>query len=180
MILDLGCGGNLHEGAVGVDIVGRPATAADIVCNLGFERIPVEDNSVDTIIIHHFIEHIPGEVWYQESGKWQRHLPLVYLFNDIYRVLRHMGIIQVRVPIYPHIQSFQDPTHVPPFWTIETPYYFSGDYFSFRNVYGHTSRYYLRKKELGGAGGWWLDFELVAIKNLPEDFPFLLKYEGVE
>lgn len=175
MILDLGCGGNLHKDAVGIDIVGKPHTAADIVCNLGFEPIPVDDDSVDVCISHHFIEHIPMAIW--NSGV--RSLPMVYLFNEIYRVLKDGGLFQVTVPIAvhgsePHQQAFQDPTHVS-FWVPETVRYFSGDYYGFHNVYGHTSRFEMTVVNLFNR--WYMIFELRAIKNLPENYPYLLTYD---
>lgn len=178
MILDLGCGGHLHDGAIGVDIVLQPKTAATVKCYLGFERIPFEDGSVDQCISHHFIEHIPGVVTYREDGEWVKYQPLVYLFNEIFRVLRHNGSFLCRVPIYPYIQAFQDPTHIS-FWTIETPYYFSGDYYSFHDVYGHTSRFEMLWKQQNGENGWWLDFEFRAIKTLPNNYPFQLKYGDI-
>lgn len=199
MILDLGCGGNLHEGAVGIDITPN-GTAASIICNLGFEPIPLDDNVAEVCISHHFIEHVPMAVWkvvdkitLQEAPEyrapykghmervtecfWERYLPMVYLFNEIYRVLKHDGRFKVTVPLvvngnFSHQQGFQDPTHVS-FWTPETVRYFSGDFYGFHEVYGHTSRFELVGMELRD---WFMRFELRAIKDLPVDHPYLLKY----
>jgi predicted SAM-dependent methyltransferase len=195
VILDLGCGGRLEtEDAVGVDIVGPPNTRASIICNLGFEDIPVDDNSCELVVSHHFIEHLPFAVWYREEipeiysqekglytasrSLWKRHLPVVQVFNEVYRVLDVGGIFKVTVPLvvnggFAQQPGFQDITHVS-FWTPETVRYLSGDYYSFHNVYGHTSRFELTKFELEG---WFMRFELTARKDLPQDYPYLLKYE---
>lgn len=200
MILDLGCGGNLHPGATGVDITPN-GTAASIICNLGFEPIPVESDSVEKCISHHFIEHVPFAVWYREqaidfvpapeyrapyegyrekvsSWLWKRYLPMVYLFNEVYRVLHNRGTFYVTVPLVinghiPHQQGFQDITHVS-FWTPETVRYFSGDYYAWHDVYGHTSRFLLDWVDL--SPGWFMRFQMTAIKDLPSDHPYLLNY----
>lgn len=203
MILDLGCGGRLEsEDAIGVDLVPPPNSRASIICNLGFEPIPVDDNSCELVVSHHFIEHLPFATFYREyteeividekgeffdkahMGKkwvWKRYMPTVYLFNEVYRVLKDRGIFKVTVPLvingpFPQQAGFQDPTHVS-FWTPETVRYFSGDYYSFHNVYSHTSRFMLTKFEVQI---WFMRFELTAIKDLPEDHPYLLEYEGVK
>lgn len=179
MILDLGCGGIVHEGGIGVDLVGPPNTAASIICNLGFEPIPVDNDSCDVIISHHFIEHLPFTVFEKVNGSWKRYLPVVALFNDVYRVLKHGGVFKVTVPVASdmthriHQQSFQDPTHCS-FWVHETPRYFSGDYYGFHEVYGHTSRFELIKHVIDL--DWYMYFELRAIKSLKNDYPFVLKY----
>lgn len=182
-IYDLGCGGNLHEGAIGIDIVGKPATRADIVCNLGFEDIPAKDNSADRVIAHHFIEHVPFAVWQPprtRSGKWERLLPMVHLFNEVYRILKHNGVFEITVPIAVNPlngqavqQMWQDPTHVSE-WTPESIRYWSGDYYGFHNVYGHTSRFELVK--IDAHQGWVMNVLLRAVKNLPDDYPFMLEY----
>lgn len=179
MILDLGCGGRLEtEDAIGIDIVGPPNTRASIICNLGFEPIPLDDNMCELVVSHHFIEHLPFVVPYREDGVWKRHTPVIYLFNEVYRVLMDRGVFKVTVPLVingPFAQQagFQDPTHLS-FWTPETVRYFSGDYYSFHHVYGHTSRFQLTKQET--SFGWFMRFELTAIKDLPEDYPYLLEY----
>jgi hypothetical protein len=185
VILDLGCGGKLHGNAVGIDNVGPPNSLATYVCNLGFDSIPLPDNSCEAVLSNHFIEHIPFEVWYQNgvwkenSGPvWKRYLPLVQLLNEVYRVLRNRGLFKIIVPIvtsgydgYVNMQMFQDLSHVS-FWTPETSNYISGDYYSFHGVYGHTSRFEKFNLSFRGTRNWMMELDLLAVKDVPEDTPF--------
>ena len=34
----------------------------DISCNLGYDKIPIEDNWADYVLAHDFVEHIPFEI----------------------------------------------------------------------------------------------------------------------
>lgn len=209
MIVDLGCGG-AKRGDIGIDIAPPPATHADIVCNLGFDPIPLDDNFADKVVAHHFIEHIPDAVYYPESfrkfveqveryrdenpddilrnnyiweTKWHTHRPHVFLFNEVWRILKNRGIFYIQVPIVTtngqqlNVQAFQDPQHVS-FWVPERFRYFSGDYYGFHDIYGHTSRFQMTRIETGCGHGWpWcLEVELVAIKDLVEDTPYQLNY----
>ena len=169
MILDLGCGGRLEsEDAIGIDLVAPPNSRASIICNLGFEPIPFDDDSCELVVAHHFIEHLPFVLWYREDGKWIKDTPVIYLFNDVYRVLKSGGIFKVTVPMtmdmfnQGHGQGLQDPTHVG-FWVPETVNYFSGDYYGFHEVYHHKTRFELISREMLE---WYMCFQLKARKDL--------------
>lgn len=194
MIVDLGCGG-CKRGDIGVDIVGPPATHADIVCNLGFEAIPLDDNFADKVVAHHFVEHIPDAVYVtlpEEAipgtnlvlkKRWRTHRPHIFLFDEVYRILKNRGIFYVQVPIVTDgtgrvfQQAFQDPQHVS-FWTPERVRYFSGDYYGHHDTYEHKSRFQMKSIGMGCSHGWsWcMEFELIAIKDVPEDTPYQLEY----
>lgn len=191
MIVDLGCG-NAKRGDIGIDIEGPPNTSADIVCNLGFEAIPLEDNFADKVVAHHFVEHIPDVVYERQvfeapitdmnNGPWKVYRPHIFLFNEVYRILKNRGIFYIQVPIVTDglgrifQQAFQDPEHVS-FWTPERFRYFSGDYYGFHRE-RHTSRFELVSISTGCGHGWpWCcEAELMAIKDVPEDHPYLLNY----
>lgn len=180
MIVDFGCGGT-KRGDVGVDIKAPPASHADVVCNLGFEDVPLEDNSFDEVIMHHFIEHVPMAVWFRnQDGQVERLLPVIRVFNEAYRILKHNGLVTVDVPLYPSRAVWQDPTHVS-CWTTESVRYFSGDYYGFHEIYGHTSRFVFDEKmglELK-AGGGIMKFQLRARKDLLPDAPYELHYKDL-
>jgi len=65
MIVDLGCG-NTKRGQVGIDMTDQ-ATCADIICHLGFEPIPLPDNSAQRVLAHDSLAHVPFCVW--ENGR---------------------------------------------------------------------------------------------------------------
>ena len=182
--VDLGCGNNKQPRnppvgmeVVGIDIMPPPVSAADYVCNLGFERIPLPDDFADQVTAFHFIEHVPFCAWFtkdDEAHSKFRVKPMIYLFNEIWRILKHGGIFHIEVPLYPSVPAFQDPTHVS-FWTTETFNYFSGDYYGFHELYEHTSRF--EKKSIQVRDAWLGIIDLQAIKNLSPDAPYELVYE---
>lgn len=203
-IVDLGCGNAKYQGKPGDEVIGIDSSAdthADLICNLGFERIPLEDSSMDVAYAHHFLEHVPESVWYPttihpreydvrftekrgesiiswvEGPNWKEFKPLIFLFNEIYRVLKHEGVLIARLPMAGTEPSFQDPTHRT-FWVGEKLNYFSGDYYGFRHL-GHTSRFAKRLVERDRYM-WEIHFELVAVKDRTEDEPYLLEYEGID
>ncbi|MDQ6965213.1 MAG: class I SAM-dependent methyltransferase [Mariprofundales bacterium] len=93
-ILDVGCGPNRAEGAVGLDH--HPASDADVLADFGKEAFPFIDNSFDRVICSHVIEHM------REPVK---------LMEEIWRVLKVDGIVEVKTPHYTHWTSWGDPTH---------------------------------------------------------------------
>lgn len=184
MIVDLGCG-NAKRGDIGIDRKGPPVTQADIVCNLGYEPIPLEDNFADRVVAYHFVEHLPEGVDFlnQKTKKWETFYPVVNLFNEAYRILKNRGIFYIQVPTVTsrlgqvNVQAFQDPTHRS-YWTLDRLNYFSGDYFLHHDTIGHASRFQLKSVEFGCENNWiWcMEAELIAIKDVPEDTPYQLSY----
>jgi len=77
--LNLGAGKTFIPGFVNIDIHER----ADISLDLGAEKLPFSDNSVETIVSHHTLEHVPD-----------------YLFalKEIHRVLVHDGVLLLSLP----------------------------------------------------------------------------------
>lgn len=106
--IDLGCGSRKKDGTIGVDIY--RAEGVDIVCNLN-KGLPFQDNSVDRICADYFLEHVDN---------------LIFMFQEMYRILVDGGIVEALVPYYSSINAFKDPTHKN-FFTEETFKYFSRD-----------------------------------------------------
>jgi SAM-dependent methyltransferase len=113
--VDLGCG-TLKKGRIGIDRF--PAPGVNVVMN--FEtmevkaiprtpgddanmpgpmrrQLPFEDNSIESVISHHLLEHIgPGFI------------PLV---DEVYRVLQPGGIFYAITPLFPSRTAVEDPDH---------------------------------------------------------------------
>jgi SAM-dependent methyltransferase len=53
---------------------------------------------------------------------------LIPLMNELHRVLKKNGLFQIRTPLYPHPQAFQDPTHVRCFTGETFKYFHSPDF----------------------------------------------------
>lgn len=91
--LDIACGKNKKPGFTGVDIW----EGADIVCNLEQFPWPFEDDSVDEIFCHHYIEHTPD---------------LISFVNELYRIMKVGAKAELIAPYYSSIRAWQDPTHL--------------------------------------------------------------------
>lgn len=145
--LDLGFG-NVLRGDVGLDssqvAVDNALERGSIVyrVTLGFQRFPLADNKFDKVVAAHSLEHIPG-VFYEKTPSGTSaimHYPLVQVFNEVYRVLKHNGEFEIWVPSANSDGFKSDPTHQSS-WTLNTINYFSGDYFHFHDLHGHTSNF---------------------------------------
>ena len=93
-ILDVGCGANKTEGAVGLD--NNPRTAADVIHDLGELPYPFPDNEFDLVVSNHVVEHVPD---------------VMAFITELYRVTRHGGRIRLLTPHYTNPDWANDPTH---------------------------------------------------------------------
>ena len=102
--IDLGCGKNKQKDFIGVDQY--EMEGVDVVMDIGSDRWPWEDNSVDEAFSSHFIEHLTNF-----EGKWQR----VHFFNELYRVLKPGAKCTLIFPHWASTRFYGDPTHREPF-----------------------------------------------------------------
>lgn len=110
--LDIGCGDNKKAPYfTGIDI--DKYEGVDIIQDLRFTPLPFEDNSVDGVYASHFLEHLT----FDEN---------LYLFNEIYRVLKPDKIFEVIVPHGFSYAGMVDLSHKT-FWTEDTFGYFTPD-----------------------------------------------------
>lgn len=93
MLLDLGSAHNPAPGYTTTDLEGNVDLPGDIFEVLG----SLPDNSVGVIRAVDFLEHIPDKI---------------RLFNEMYRVLAHGGMLLSLTPSTDGRGAFQDPTHV--------------------------------------------------------------------
>ncbi|MHB8360883.1 MAG: glycosyltransferase [Thermoplasmataceae archaeon] len=80
--LNLGCGEKPITGFINIDV--RSVPGVDLVCDV-FNKLPFDDNSVETIVSNHILEHIN----YNRTSK---------VLEEWYRVLDFGGEIRIRVP----------------------------------------------------------------------------------
>lgn len=92
MKLNLGCSDRHLPDCVNVDL----APPADVIADLS-QRWPWDDQTVDVIIAHDIIEHLPDKI---------------HTMNEAWRVLRPGGQLKIVVPTTGGAGAFQDPTHV--------------------------------------------------------------------
>ncbi|MDX6224880.1 MAG: hypothetical protein QOE64_1256 [Frankiales bacterium] len=92
--LDMGAAHNKPPGYLGVDIYEGPDV--DIVADVT-GGIPLPDSSVGVVRAVDFLEHVPDKI---------------AMFNELYRVLAHGGILLSLTPSTDGRGAWQDPTHV--------------------------------------------------------------------
>lgn len=132
MKLDLGSGYRKPEGFVTLDI--REKCNPDIVCNLE-EGLPFKDNSIEYIRAHDILEHV-------EIGK------TIFVMEEIYRVLKPMGILDIAVPSTEGNGAFCDPTHRS-FWNRVSFRYYMDD--------AHRCLYDIKAKFAGNINNYLAD-----------------------
>jgi SAM-dependent methyltransferase len=93
-ILDVGCGANKTEGAIGLD--NNPRTAADVIHDLGDLPYPFPDNEFDLVVSNHVVEHVPD---------------IMAFIGELHRVTRPGGRIKLITPHYTNPDWPNDPTH---------------------------------------------------------------------
>lgn len=81
--VDIGCGLKKPEGFIGIDV--RDFPGVDYVMNVGKEKLPFKDNSVDVITSIHVFEH-----FYPEE--------LFFCIEECFRVLKPTGFLHIEVP----------------------------------------------------------------------------------
>ena len=93
-ILDVGCGANKTEGAIGLD--NNPRTAADVIHDLGAIPYPFPDDEFDLVVSNHVVEHVPD---------------VMAFIGELHRITRHGGRIRLLTPHYTNADWANDPTH---------------------------------------------------------------------
>jgi glycosyltransferase involved in cell wall biosynthesis len=111
--LDLGAAHNKPPGYLGVDKYAAPDV--DIVGDIS-QGIDLPDSSVGVIRAVDFLEHVPDKVG---------------LFNELYRLLAHGGLLLSLTPSTDGRGAFQDPSHVAFYNENSFWYWTDRDYASF-------------------------------------------------
>jgi len=92
--LNIGCGYKIKEGYINLD--SKKLKGVDVVHDLNKYPYPFKDNSFDIIEARAVLEHLND---------------IVKPLEELHRILKPNGKINIRVPIYPSITYFNDPTH---------------------------------------------------------------------
>lgn len=93
-ILDVGCGQNKFEGAIGID--GNPRSHADVIHDLGVFPYPFQNNQFDLIVCRHVIEHLPDVMGF---------------VSELHRITKPGGRLKILTPHYTNPDWATDPTH---------------------------------------------------------------------
>ncbi|MDP2655099.1 MAG: methyltransferase domain-containing protein [bacterium] len=91
--LNLGCGSDIKDGWVNLNIVHLPGV--DVVHDIEKLPLPFADNSFNEILCQDILEHV-------------EYIPIL---KDIYRILVPGGSVRIRVPHFTSRNNYTDPTH---------------------------------------------------------------------
>ena len=152
--LDMGAAHNKPPGYLGVDIYDGPDV--DIVADVT-AGIPLPDSSVGVIRAVDFLEHVPDKI---------------AMFNELYRVLAHGGLLLSLTPSTDGRGAWQDPTHVA-FYNENSFWYFTdAEYADF--VPPITCRFQVSRMQTYHPSDWHVEHQipyvnanLIAIKDGP-------------
>ncbi|MCR4285721.1 MAG: class I SAM-dependent methyltransferase [Candidatus Kaiserbacteria bacterium] len=103
--LNLGCGTDIMEGWVNLDIASLPGV--DVVHNIEDLPLPLADNSFDEILCNDILEHVD-------------YPPVL---KEMVRILTPGGVIHIRSPHFSSRNNYVDPTHKSRF-SVETFHFF--------------------------------------------------------
>lgn len=123
--INLGCSDRILPDVWNVDIA--PGPGVDEIVDLR-DPWPWPDNSVEWLIAHDIIEHLPDKI---------------HTMNEMHRVLKPGGRVEICVPTTDGPGAFQDPTHVS-FWNRRSfLYYEAGNIYRerFAKAYGITAAF---------------------------------------
>lgn len=93
-VLNLGCGIDKIEGAVGVDIY--PHSSVDITWDLNSYPLPFPDGEFDLILCNHIIEHL---------------FDVIKMMEEIHRISQPGAKVIIRTSHFSYYESYRDPTH---------------------------------------------------------------------
>lgn len=99
MKLNIGCGFNKLDGYINVDQF--PECNPDVLWSLEETPWPFEESSVDELVAHHVLEHLGQET-----------KVFFAIIKELYRLMRHDGVMHITVPHPYHPTFTSDPTHV--------------------------------------------------------------------
>jgi ubiquinone/menaquinone biosynthesis C-methylase UbiE len=144
MKINIGAGDVKLEGFVTLDYdeISNP----DYQLDIEKDKFPFEDNTVETVVAHHILEHL-GEGYF-------------HCLKEIYRVCKHGAIVDIRVPHPRHDSFLADPTHRRPI-TVVGLQLFSKKFNKHCREQGYAS------SRLGDYFG--VDFEVLDYRYIPDE-----------
>lgn len=109
--LNIGCGRDIKKDYINLDVL--KLKGVDVVHDLNKFPYPFKDNEFDEIECKAVLEHV------EDVSK---------TMNEIYRILKKGGIVNIEVPHFTSTNMYNDPTHKN-FFSINSFYFFCGKSF---------------------------------------------------
>jgi ubiquinone/menaquinone biosynthesis C-methylase UbiE len=144
MKINIGSGNTKIDGFVTIDYDSN--SNPDYQLDLENDDLPFEDNTVETVVAHHILEHL-GEGYF-------------HCLQEIYRVCKHGATIDIRVPHPRHDAYLADPTHRRPVTPLGLQLFSKkfNDFSKRTNSASSQLGYYFN-----------VDFEIIEWNYIPED-----------
>src|SRR3990172_10646548 len=117
-VLDVGCGRDKYEGAIGIDDNSR--TAADVIHDLNSFPWPFEDNQFEMVICSHILEHLNE--------------PYMVL-EEIHRICLPNAVVSISAPYFSSFEAYSDLSHKH-FFTSRTFMFFEEGKYNFHTKEG--------------------------------------------
>ncbi len=137
--LNLGCGTDIREGYVNLDIIKRQGV--DVVHDVNRFPYPFKTSYFDEIYASHLLEHAED---------------VLKVLEELYRILKPGGMLIAKVPYFSSSGAFQDPTH---------RHFFSDDtakYYIVQNSYNRKFKYAMARQKLS----YTMPFRYIPFRNL--------------
>ncbi len=160
--LNVGCGLDIRsaaDGWVNLDVAALPGV--DVVHDIFTLPWPFKDGEFDALYAAHILEHVPHSLpGVTKDG-------FVAILEEMWRILKPGGLLQIRVPHYLGDYAIHDPTHT----RLVHPRNF--DYFSpdteYGRKYGHytVARFRLESEQVTDWLPRWPNFLRVGRSRLP-------------
>lgn len=112
--MNLGCGNDIRKDWINLDIAA--IEGVDVVHDINVLPLPFSENSFDFILCQDILEHL-------------EYIPLL---EEIHRILKIGGVVEIRVPHFSSRFNFIDPTHKKMF-SVQT-----FDYFTTKAPFGRS------------------------------------------
>lgn len=103
--LNVASGMDYRPGWVNMDLNPTGSMKTDVDHNVFQFPWPFPDNDFDTVLLSHFLEHVP------HSLPGHARNPFYLLFEEVYRVLKPGGRVVVRTPHWKRPTYWGEPTH---------------------------------------------------------------------
>ena len=97
--LNLGCGFDYRKGYVNAD--NFEECKPDVLMNIEDTPWNFSDNEFDYVLLKHVLEHV-GQSYFKFKS----------IMQELYRVTKNNGTIEVHIPFFKHDTYWSDPTHV--------------------------------------------------------------------
>jgi SAM-dependent methyltransferase len=128
-VLDLGCGKRKLPGALGIDV--NANSDADVIHDLNAFPYPFDEDAFDRVHCDGILEHLDN---------------VVGVMEELHRITRPGGVVEIITPYFTSVDAFTDPTHKH-YFSARSFTYFTGEFPEY-GFYSAKARFRRKKIEI--------------------------------